>query len=170
MRHRVGAMWHAVWSRRLEIGAVVTGALAAVVMAAAVSVLVLRGPVEWWLGGRSLLAGLEAKDRVAAVNSARQIALAAAAGTAALVGLGFTARTYYLSRRGQLTDRYTKAIAQLASGKLTERLGGIYALEHLMAESARDHNTVVEVLAAFVRETTSSTLEPSSTPAQADAD
>src|SRR5262249_18033436 len=84
--------------------------------------------------------------------------------------LGFTARTYYLSRRGQLTDRYAKAITQLASEKLTERLGGIYALEHLMAESSRDHNTVVEVLAAFVRETTSSTLVSSATRAQADAD
>lgn len=97
MRHRLGAVWRAVWSRRLAIAVVVAGALAAVVMSAAVSVLVLRGPVEWWLGGRSMLAGLEAKDRVAVVNSARQIALAAAAGTAALVGLGFTARTYYLS-------------------------------------------------------------------------
>ena len=72
----VGEMWRAVWSRRLAIAVVVAGALAATVMSAAVSVLVLRGPVEWWLGGRSLLAGLEAKDRVAAVNSARQIALA----------------------------------------------------------------------------------------------
>lgn len=69
-----------------------------------------------------------------------------------LAGLAFTARTYYLTRRGQLTDRYTKAIAQLASDKLTERLGGIYALEHLMAESDRDHDTVVEVLAAFIRQ------------------
>src|SRR5262249_57243192 len=130
MRHRVGAMWRAVWSRRLGIAVVVAGALAGAVMSAAVSVLVLRGPVEWWLGGRSLLAGLEAKDRVAAVNSARQIALAAAAGTAALVGLGFTARTYYLSRRGQLTDRYTRAIPQLPPGKPTQPPRGNFPPRH----------------------------------------
>src|SRR5262249_5912892 len=93
------------------------------------------------------------KDRAAAVNATRQILLATTAGVAVLVGLAFTARTFYLSRRGQLTDRYTKAIGQLASReRLTERLGGIYALEHLMRESARDHETVVDVLAAFVRE------------------
>ncbi|HVQ93484.1 MAG TPA: hypothetical protein VMU51_20775 [Mycobacteriales bacterium] len=53
---------------------------------------------------------------------------------------------------------YTKAITQLASDKLTERLGGSYALEHLMAESARDHDTIVEVLAAFIRESASAQL------------
>jgi hypothetical protein len=63
MRRRFGAVWRAVWARRRAIGMVAVGVLAAVVMAAAVSVLVLRGPVEWWLGGRSLLAGLDAKDR-----------------------------------------------------------------------------------------------------------
>ena len=129
-------------------------------MAAAVSVLVLPGPVRWWLDRSELAQVQEAKDRIAAITSARQIALAAAAGTAALVGLAFTARTYYLSRRGQLTDRYTKAIAQLASDKLTERLGGIYALEHLMLESSRDHNTVIEVLAAFIRESAPAAAQP----------
>jgi uncharacterized protein YjbI with pentapeptide repeats len=155
LTHKAGkavtTVWRVVWPRRHRIAVLTTQGLAATVILAAISVLVLHGPVEWWLGGRAL-DGMEVKDRVAAVNSARQIALAAAAGTAALVGLGFTARTYYLSRRGQLTDRYTRAITQLASDKLTERLGGIYALEHLMAESPRDHNTVVEVLAAFVRD------------------
>jgi hypothetical protein len=47
---------------------------------------------------------------------------------------------------------YTKAIGLLASEKLDERIGGIYALEHIMIESERDHETVVQVLAAFVRE------------------
>jgi uncharacterized protein YjbI with pentapeptide repeats len=124
------------------------------VVGAAVGVgalVVLLGPLAWQMGGRTL-AELAPNDRIDVVNTDRQILLATAAGGAALVGLGFTARTFYLSRRGQLTDRYTKAITQLASDKLTERLGGIYALEHLMAESARDHSTVVEVLAAFIRE------------------
>lgn len=34
----------------------------------------------------------------------------------------------------------------------TIRVGGIYALEHLMRESTADHPTIVDVLAAFVRE------------------
>jgi len=112
--------------------------------------ILLLGPIaEWATLGASHLAGKAKSD---AVNSTRQILLATAGGTAILIGLGFTARTYYLSRRGQFTDRYAKAIAQLASDKLTERLGGVYALEHLMRESPADHSTVVAVLAAFVRE------------------
>jgi hypothetical protein len=56
---------------------------------------------------------------------------------AALVGLILTGRTYLLSRRGQLTDRYTKAVTQLAADKLTERLGGIYALEDSIGSAYR---------------------------------
>ncbi|MEU4836437.1 pentapeptide repeat-containing protein [Streptosporangium sp. NPDC023615] len=51
-----------------------------------------------------------------------------------------------------MTDRYTKAIEQLGSDKLDIRLGGIYALERIARDSARDHPTVMEVLAAFIRE------------------
>ncbi|MEE6260965.1 pentapeptide repeat-containing protein [Plantactinospora sonchi] len=112
---------------------------------------VLLGPVAWWATPAKHLQG---KDKADVRNATRQTLLAAVGGLVVLTGAAFTARTFYLSRRGQFTDRYTKAIAQLASDKLTERLGGIYALEHLMAESERDHETVVEVLAAFVREGT----------------
>src|SRR5262249_24240904 len=56
------------------------------------------------------------------------------------------------SREGQVTDRYTKTIDQLGSGKLDVRIGGIYALERIARESARDHPTVMEVLTAFIRE------------------
>ncbi|MGW4152208.1 hypothetical protein ACWEDF_03505 [Micromonospora chersina] len=109
----------------------------------------LLGPVAWWATPAKNLQG---KDKADVRNDTRQTLLAAVGGLVVLTGAAFTARTFYLSRRGQFTDRYTKAIAQLASDRLTERLGGIYALEHLMTESDRDHNSVVEVLAAFVRE------------------
>ena len=51
-----------------------------------------------------------------------------------------------------MTDRYTKAIEQLGSGKLDIRLSGIYAPERIAHDSPRDHPTVLEVLAAFIRE------------------
>ncbi|MFG1653812.1 pentapeptide repeat-containing protein [Micromonospora sp. NPDC049275] len=35
---------------------------------------------------------------------------------------------------------------------MTERLGGIYALEHVMLESESEHETIVAVLSAFIRE------------------
>ncbi len=56
-----------------------------------------------------------------------------------------------LTREGQVTDRFTKAIGQLASDRDVEVLGGVYALERIMRDSEKDHPTVVEVLAAFVR-------------------
>jgi hypothetical protein len=126
------------------------GFWAPLAMLTAVGLLVLLlGPIAWWATPAKHLQG---KDKADARNATRQVLLAAVGGLVLLTGAGFTARTYFLTRRGQLTDRYTKAIAQLASDKLAERLGGIYALEHLMAESERDHDTVVSVLAAFIRE------------------
>ena len=81
------------------------------------------------------------------------------AGIFAAGALLYTARNFALSRRtveiteqGQVTDRYTKAIEQLGSDKLDVRMGGIYALERVARDSPRDHPTVMEVLAAFVRE------------------
>ena len=74
------------------------------------------------------------------------------AGLVAAGALLFTARTFILSREGQVTDRYTKAIEQLGSDKLDVRIGGIYALERVARDSAKDHPTVMEVLTAFVRE------------------
>src|SRR5664280_1195154 len=68
------------------------------------------------------------------------------------VGLAYTARTYRLSREGHLTDRYTKAVEQLGSDKIEVRLGGIYALERLMHDSPTDQPTIVEVLAAYIRQ------------------
>ena len=51
-----------------------------------------------------------------------------------------------------MTDRYTKAIEQLGSDKSDVRIGGIYALERIARDSARDHPVVMEVLTAFIRE------------------
>src|SRR5664280_806782 len=68
------------------------------------------------------------------------------------VGLAYTARTYRLSREGHLTDRYTKTVEQLGSDKIDVRLGGIYALERLMRDSPTDQPTIVEVLAAYIRQ------------------
>jgi uncharacterized protein YjbI with pentapeptide repeats len=113
----------------------------------------LLGPIAWWAAPA---AGLRGKEKADVINTTRQILLTAVGGLALLTGAAFTTRTFYLTLRGQLTDRYAKAIALLASEKLTERIGGVYALEHLVIESERDHDTVIEVLAAFIREQTTS--------------
>lgn len=111
---------------------------------------IILDPFSWLIAGSSVRR-LTGADQVNALNAVRGIILTALGGTAALVALGFTVRTYYLSRRGQVTDRYNRAITQLASDKLEERLGGIYALEQVMAESPADHAQVLGVFCAFVR-------------------
>ncbi|MCX5345962.1 pentapeptide repeat-containing protein [Streptomyces atratus] len=97
---------------------------------------------------------LTGKDRADAVNAVRQTVLAALAGITVLAGLVYTARSYALSRRGQVTERFRAAIEQLASGKLEVRLGGVYSLEHVLTESPQDHTAIVNVLAGFIRNTT----------------
>ena len=94
-----------------------------------------------------------------ALDDARGRLLTLGAGLFAAGALIFTAQNLTLSRRafelteqGQVTDRYTKAIEQLGSEKLNVRIGGIYALERIARDSARDHPTVIEVLTAFIRE------------------
>lgn len=63
-----------------------------------------------------------------------------------------TERNRSLALEGQITDRFTKAIAQLGDSKLEVRLGGIYALERIANDSEKDHWTIMEVLTAYVRE------------------
>jgi Pentapeptide repeats (8 copies) len=58
---------------------------------------------------------------------------------------------FTLTRQGQVTDRYTKAVDQLGSEHLDVRLGGIYALERIARDSPPDRATVEEVLTAYVR-------------------
>jgi Pentapeptide repeats (8 copies)/Protein of unknown function (DUF2934) len=54
--------------------------------------------------------------------------------------------------RRRINETYSKAVSQLASDKLEERLGGIYTLENISKESPDDYWTVMETLTAFVRE------------------
>ena len=62
-----------------------------------------------------------------------------------------------VDRTSQITNRYTQAITQLGADRdggpnLEVRLGGIYALERIAKDSPPDHWTVMEVLAAYIRE------------------
>lgn len=74
-------------------------------------------------------------------------------GLAAVAALVFTGLSLQATRDGQVTDRYNKAVEQLGNRDSIEvRIGGIYALERIAADSDRDHSTVMEVLSAFLRE------------------
>jgi uncharacterized membrane-anchored protein len=83
----------------------------AVVVAAGLLVLVMWAV---WRVPQVLYAYVpEPKDRTSVEASTRTGMIAGLAGLAALGSLALTTRTYRLTQQGQLTDRYTKAIAQL---------------------------------------------------------
>lgn len=136
----------------------------------------LYAELPWLIDGHRLH-HMTVPDQQSALSTDRDDLLKILAGAAGLVAIIYTVRRHNLERRSvqltqetlqvtrerdaesalltrdaQVTDRYTKAIGQLASSNQTECLGGIYALERIMHDSERDHQTIVEVLAAFVRE------------------
>jgi hypothetical protein len=59
--------------------------------------------------------------------------------------------TQQISREGQITDRYTRAIQQLGSESLELRLGAVYALERIAKDSEADRGTITEILTTYVR-------------------
>lgn len=126
--------------------------IAAVSLVAAAFVALLWRGAPWLDASR--LQGLSAVQKETAVDAIRGRLLQLGAGLVVAVGLVYTALTFRLNRAGNVTDRYTKAIEQLGSPLLDVRLGAIYALERIMIDSRRDHPTIVEVLAAYVRERT----------------
>jgi uncharacterized protein YjbI with pentapeptide repeats len=126
------------------------GGFAAVVLAAAVA-WALFVPVADSLAHHDV-GSVKGSLHETALDNARSRLLTLGAGLFAAGALVFTARNFALSRQGQVTDRYTKAIEQLGSKELDVRIGGIYALERVASDSARDHPTVMEVLTAFIRE------------------
>ncbi len=96
-------------------------------------------------------ARVENKDLLVAQNAARAACATALLFLGAATTAAYAARTYALSRDSQITERFTKAVAQLGDSSASVRLGGIHALERLMRYSASDQHMVIEVLAAFVR-------------------
>jgi hypothetical protein len=103
-------------------------------------------------------------------SDTRTTMVQAVGGMVLLVSLLFTWRnlrmteensrqTLDLSHKGQINDRFTKAIEQLGAvdqagrKKLEVRLGGIYALEQIAKDSPDDHHwPIMEILTAYVRE------------------
>jgi type II secretory pathway component PulM len=166
----------AAWPRRIRWLA----GIAAIVLALAI-VWALFVPLADWLAHHDVGSATGPLHETA-LDNARGRLLTLSAGLVAVAALVFTAlnfsllrrnseqadqwqrRTHELTEQGQVTDRYTKAIEQLGSEKLDVRIGGIYALERIARDSARDHPAVMEVLTAFIREHSQEQWLPSHVP------
>jgi hypothetical protein len=74
-------------------------------------------------------------------------------GLVAAAGAVLTALSFRLSRRGQGTERFNKAIELMGHEDRSVRLGGIESLGQLASDDPRRHHrAVVAVLLAYVRE------------------
>lgn len=108
----------------------------------------------------------DGKDKVALVKDSLVLKNTIAVGVVQAVGglllfvtvyvslqnLKATQRNVLVAEEKQVTERFTQAINQLGSEKITVRVGGIYALERISKDSEKDYWTIVEVLTSFVRE------------------
>ncbi|MBB5803571.1 hypothetical protein F4560_003339 [Saccharothrix ecbatanensis] len=141
-----GALWRG--------GLVVIAFLVVVVFVAALVPQWLHPP----LGETALRGVVDAEKRIQLQqaqgqlqNSVRSTLLQAVGGLLVLVGAAAAWRQVQVSREGQITERFTRAIDQLGSDNLDVRVGGIYALERIARNSPADRNTVQFVLGVFVR-------------------
>ena len=104
--------------------------------------------VPAWLTMRPSLGGA---DRQKAISDARLGIASVLAVLATAGGFAYTIRTYRLSRQGQISDRYIKAIEQLSNDNPDIRIGGIYALYQTTRDAPEYQDTVIEVLSAYIR-------------------
>lgn len=113
-----------------------------------------------WQVQRDLAAGRITQSEIPQqVDAYRRTIIQLAGGLVVAIGLYLTWRRIQVTEEGQVTDRFSTAIEQLGDDQMEVRLGGIYALERIAKDSPKDHWTVMETLAAFVRENASSTGE-----------
>jgi Pentapeptide repeats (8 copies) len=91
----------------------------------------------------------QAQDRTR--NDVGATLLQGAAGALLVLGVVATWRQVQVSREGQITERFSRAIDHLGADKPDVRLGGLYTLERIAKDSPADRGTVTAVLGAFVR-------------------
>jgi len=111
---------------------------------------------------RSRLDRMAPAEYAKAVNEIRTTLLQGIGGVVLLAGVYVTWRQLQeniqagheqrdLDRQGQITERFTRAVEQLANERLAIQLGGISALDRIAAESPRDRKAIVDILAAAIR-------------------
>jgi uncharacterized protein YjbI with pentapeptide repeats len=139
-------------------------------------VVLLAAAVLWlptWLVARDTAgAELPAKERASSINGVRATLVQGVVGLAALAGIFVAWQQLQtdreqsrgdrqqlrdqlsLTRQGQVAERFTRAVDQLGSDKLEQRLGGIYGLERIAKESDNSDTRLVtfEVLTAYVHQ------------------
>jgi hypothetical protein len=137
----------ALRQRQQRISAVAFVVVIASLLAGLVGFLSWRLP-HWYAAVQSIS---DPKDRISLENDIFKSVAGVIGGIFVLAGLYFTGRSFVLSREGQITERFSKAVEHLGSQELSIRLGGIHALARIAHDSPRDAQPIMQILCAFVR-------------------
>jgi hypothetical protein len=116
--------------------------------------------LRWDLGVRA--AQLSAAETANAVNQIRSAVVQGLGAVVVLAGayvgwrqlqhnIEATQAQMELQRQGTVTDRYTRAVDQLASTDQTIRVGAIHALNRIAHEAVPERDGVAALLATYVR-------------------
>ncbi|MGW6271715.1 pentapeptide repeat-containing protein [Streptomyces sp. NPDC055060] len=148
-RHDVGMYKTRLgWIRATRI--VILATMAALILFAAISVLVWRGP--WWFDGKYISSRDLKSGSAALVTGFRTAVVQLLVALGASIALVYTARNYRLNRRGQVTDRFIKALERLGSDELYVRIGGILAMEQIVHDAPDQAAHAAQVLNTFIRQ------------------
>ena len=143
------------WLARELIAVSVLGVAIVIAVAA---LLIWRGP--WWFDGK-YLSDHELRSGSASLVSGLRAAVAqlvTAVGVS--IALIYTGFNYRLTRRGQITDRFAKALERLDSEQLHTRIGGVLALKQIGQDAADYAADAAVILTEFVRRYTSLAEQP----------
>jgi uncharacterized protein YjbI with pentapeptide repeats len=106
-------------------------------------------------------------ERFNAENEARKTIATVIGGLAIFASFYISQRQLGVQQQVQFTDRYSKAIEEIAasdssgSPTLAVRVGGLYVLEQIMDTSEAQHASIVDVLCAYIRDnSTQKALQP----------
>lgn len=151
-----GARWSSLALGLVAVLAIALVTAAALFVPGAITAFDAQAVREYTQG-----ANLSPEELLAATESARanrQALLWLAGGVVAVITLIFTwhrdrdnRAKLQLERDANFTSRYTEAVSQLGSEQIAIRIGGVYALERIAQDSGRDHDVILQVLAAYVR-------------------
>jgi hypothetical protein len=100
--------------------------------------------------GAAAIPQLKPSEALKAKDDVRKTLLQGIGGLLFLATAFFTWRQLQISREGQITEQFNKAIDHLGNAQVDVRLGGIYALERIANTSKGERGPIVEVLTAYV--------------------
>ncbi|MFH9990438.1 pentapeptide repeat-containing protein [Streptomyces luteogriseus] len=157
LSERLKRIWSALSALFIGTGKLVQRHLSIVLFSSAAIIvltgsllLLWRGP--WWLDG-AYLSDTGLRDGSAALVTGFRTALVQTlAALGASFALVYTARNFRLTRRGQVTERFTKALERLGSDEIYVRIGGVLALEQIVQDAPEQATHAAQVLYAFIRE------------------